>query len=58
MIVSSDREDRAHVPMRRHGRINLHPVAARNGWPGRYRQAQVAIRRSDRALAAAVAAVR
>jgi hypothetical protein len=33
-------------------------VAARNGWPGRYRQARLAIRRSDRALAAAVKAVR
>jgi hypothetical protein len=32
-------------------------VAARNGWPGRYRQARAAIRRSDRALAAAVKAV-
>jgi hypothetical protein len=40
---------------RSYGRL---AVAARHGWPGRYRQARVAIRRSDRALAAAVAAVR
>lgn len=40
---------------RSYGRL---AVAARNGWPGRYRQARKAIRRSDRALAAAVAAVR
>jgi hypothetical protein len=33
-------------------------VAARNGWPARYRQARSAIRRSDRALARAVARVR
>ena len=40
---------------RSYGRL---AVAARNGWPGRYRQARLAIRRSDRALAAAVKAVR
>ena len=40
---------------RSYGRL---AVAARNRWPRRYRQARVAIRRSDRALAAAVAAVR
>ena len=40
---------------RSYGRL---AVAALNGRPGRYRQARVAIRRSDRALAAAVAAVR
>ncbi len=33
-------------------------LAARRGWPGRYRQARVSIRRSDRALARAVARVR
>jgi hypothetical protein len=33
-------------------------VAARNGRPARYRRARLAVRRSDRALAAAVAAVR
>ena len=33
-------------------------LAARRGWPGRYKQARVAIRRSDRALAKAVARVR
>ena len=40
---------------RSYGRL---AVAARSGWPGRYRQARLAIRRSDRALAAAVEAVR
>jgi hypothetical protein len=32
-------------------------VAARRGWPARYRQARLAIRRSDRALGAALARV-
>jgi hypothetical protein len=33
-------------------------TAAQAGWPERYRRARIAIKRSDRALAAAVGAVR
>jgi hypothetical protein len=40
---------------RSYGRL---AVAARKGWPGRYRQARVAIKRADRKLAAAIGAVR